>query len=249
MDTTPTPHSDFHCAACHGTVGGLIGSKNNFALRRCASCATVTVDPFPTPEEIQRFYQSYTGTVDYTKKAKKKIARSTKRIRKLAAKAPGRDFLDVGCNYGFGVVAASQLGLNAEGIDIDDTAVEASKKAYGDKGSFRTMTVQQFAQSGAKKDMLYTSEVVEHVLDANSFVQSLATILKPGGVLLLTTPDGAHWRLPKKFEEWDAVVPPEHLTYFSRKGMKKILERHGFKNVKFKFNLKPGIQVFAVKAA
>jgi SAM-dependent methyltransferase len=249
MDTSPIPHSDFHCAACLGTIGGLIGSKHNFALRRCTNCATVTVDPFPTPEEIVAFYKSYTGTTDYTKKEASKIRRCTKRIGKFMAKAPGREFLDVGCNYGFGVAAASQLGLSAEGIDIDSTAVASCNARYADKGKFTAMTVQDFADSGAKKDMLYTSEVIEHVLDPNSFVAALAHILRVGGRLYLTTPDGAHFSLPKKFEEWEAVIPPEHLTYFSRKGMKILLERHGFTHVSFKFNLKPGIIVQASKAA
>lgn len=238
---------DFTCTACGHTHADAIGSKGAFALLRCTDCGTVTIDPFPTLAELEAFYKSYAGTTDYTKKEKSKIRRSKKRIHRLMRWTRGKRFLDVGCNYGFAVAAAHALGLQAHGIDVDSTAIASNQTRYADKGSFTYISVEDYAASGAKADMIYTSEVIEHVPDADRFVASMAKILTDGGVLYLTTPDASHWRVPKTFAQWDQVIPPEHVTYFTRKGMHALLSKHGFKTIRFGFNLKPGLRVIASK--
>lgn len=236
------------CKACHAALDmrHSLGRKNGYDLLPCTVCGTVTVSPFPTVEELIAFYQSYKGSTDYTAKKDKKIARAKKRVQRLTGLAPGKDFLDVGCNYGFTVEAARQLGLAAKGIDIDDTAVKASRSMFGDD-FYETVAVQDYAVQGRKADIVYTSEVIEHVPDPDAFVAAIAKILNPGGVLYLTTPDGGHFSLPSDFTRWDAVMPPEHITYFTRKGLKHLLEKHGLQVKKFFFAFKPGIQLIAVK--
>jgi 2-polyprenyl-3-methyl-5-hydroxy-6-metoxy-1,4-benzoquinol methylase len=239
--------SDFTCKACGHMHADTIGSKDAFTLLRCAHCGTVTIKPFPSIAELIAFYEAYKGTTDYTKKEKSKIRRSRARIKRLMRLARGARFLDVGCNYGFAVAAAHDLGLDAHGIDVDSAAIASNQKRYADKGSFTYCSVEDYAASGAKADMIYTSEVIEHVPDPNSFVASMAKILTDGGVLYLTTPDASHWRVPKTFAQWDQVIPPEHVTYFTRKGMQELLSKHGFKTIRFGFNLKPGLRVIASK--
>jgi SAM-dependent methyltransferase len=242
-----TSGASFHCRACDGIISTSNGSKNGYIFWRCTGCGTITIDPFPTLAELEAFYKSYAGTTDYTKKERSKIRRATQRIKRLKRLTKGRRFLDVGCNYGFGVVAAHALGLDAHGIDVDSTAIASDQQRYAGRGTFTHISVEDYAARGAKADIIYTSEVIEHVPNADSFVAAMSTILNTGGVLYLTTPDASHWRVPKDFTTWDQVIPPEHLTYFTRKGMKILLERHGFKNVRFGFNMKPGIRVMATK--
>lgn len=237
-----------YCKACLAPLDPKRsrGEKNGFKLLSCATCETVTVSPFPTVEELIAFYQSYEGTTDYRKKQDKKIRRASGRIKRVMKHAPGNVFLDVGCNYGFTVKAALDLGLNAKGIDIDDTAVSESKKTFGSE-YYETISVQDYAARGGQADIVYTAEVIEHVPDPDSFVAAIAQILTPGGILYLTTPDGGHWSLPSNFAEWGMVMPPEHITYFTRKGMKILLEKHGLEVVKFTFTLKPGMRLIARK--
>lgn len=234
------------CKACHTGLDPKtsLGAKNGYALLPCPSCATVTVSPYPTPAQLQEFYQNYQGTADYRAKADRKITRARRRIRKFMHLAPGKRFLDVGCNYGFTVAAALSLGLDAAGIDIDAVAVRESQKSFIG-GRFDCVPVENYVAWNRKADMIYTSEVIEHVFDPDAFVAALAKILVPGGILYLTTPDGGHFRVPRDFASWTAVTPPEHIVYFSRKGIRALLEKNGFKIRKFFFNLKPGIQLIA----
>lgn len=147
------------------------------------------------------------------------------------------------------MAAAAGLGLNATGIDIDDVAISACREQFGKDAAFEFRTVQDHAASGAKADIVYTSEVIEHTIDPNSFTAAMERILKPGGLLFLTTPDAGHCRVPSDFSQWSHTNPPEHLVYFSKKGMRVLLERHGFRDVRFRFKMKPGMSLTARKAA
>ncbi len=237
------------CKACGNAIntGNQIGHARGYDLLRCPACATVVVNPWPTVAELMAFYQSYKGTSDYRKKAKRKVQRATRRLRKVASRAPGKRLLDVGCNYGFTVKAGLDLGLDARGIDIDATAVAASVETFGQH--FECVAVQDYAARGETADMIYTAEVVEHVPDPDSFIAAIAKILVPNGVLYLTTPDAGHFTVPKNFATWHHVMPPEHITYFTRKGIAQLLAKHGLKVEKFFFTFKDGMRLIARKPA
>lgn len=237
------------CKACHASLATAksLGQKNNYNLLSCPDCCTMTVDPFPTAEQLAAFYLGYKGTSDYTTKKTSKVKRAKRRIKNLLRFTTGKRFLDIGCNYGFSVKAAQDLGLDAFGIDIDETAVTASRAMFGEK-CFETISVQDYAARGGKADIIYTSEVIEHVPDPDTFVKAIADILSQGGILYLTTPDSGHWHVPGKFPDWDQVMPPEHLTLFTRRGMAGLLKKHGLQVEKFFFAFKPGMQLIARKA-
>jgi SAM-dependent methyltransferase len=236
------------CKACGLALSerDSVGVKNGYSLLRCESCDTITVAPFPTENQLIEFYQKYRGTTGYSLKKVKKIARAKKRIKKIMHYASGNKFLDVGCNAGYTVAAARSIGLDAIGIDVDCDAVEKAQQDYGES-YFSCIKVQDFSKSDQVFDVIYSSEVIEHVPDPDSFVESLAKLLVKDGVLYLTTPDGNHFSLPKKIENWTAVVPPEHIVYFSKKGLEIIFKRHGLKIIKNYLNLKPGIRLIAKK--
>lgn len=236
-----------HCKACGAEldITRSRGKKNGYKLLSCSVCETVTVNPFPTAEELRTYYQAYTGSKMYKPKEAKKIRRSAARVKRMRKITDGKRFLDIGCNCGFTVKAALNEGLDAKGIDIDAAAVQCATETLGPH--FTAISVQEYAEQGHKADMVYTSEVIEHVPDPDGFVKAIADILEPGGVLYLTTPQGNHWSYPQDISNVKTVHPPSHITYFSRKGISMLLEKHGIVVDKFFFSLKPGIRLLARK--
>lgn len=236
-----------YCRACFAALDPAHnrGEKSGYKLLSCQSCGTVTVDPFPTVEELIAYYQSYSGSRMYKPKEAKKIRRATGRIRRLKSYIKAATFLDVGCNCGFTVKAALNEGLAGRGIDVDATAIQHANEAYGQH--FTAISVEDYAAQGNKSDIVYTSEVIEHVPNPDTFVKAIADILPKDGILYLTTPQGNHWSYPKDISNVKTVHPPSHITYFSKKGIAQLLAKHDLKVEKFFFSLKPGIRLIARK--
>jgi 2-polyprenyl-6-hydroxyphenyl methylase/3-demethylubiquinone-9 3-methyltransferase len=241
---------EYVCRGCLGRNLSPIGEKDGFTLLRCADCKTAIATPLPSEKDLIDFYQNHKKSECYKGKKESKLTRSIGRVKRiLSVGAPGKTFLDIGCNVGYMVAAARGMGLDATGIDIDGAAIANARENFRQGEKFELISLQDLAARGDRFDIAYTSEVVEHVRDPESFIAAAATVLKPGGLLYITCPDGAHFGVPKDFAAWGMVCPPEHLTFFSRAGMKKLLARHGLEVEKFQLAFKPGMKALARKAA
>ena len=115
--------------------------------------------------------------------------------------------------------------------------------------SLKTLMIQVETRSKNKKyDLIYCSEVIEHVKDHISFTISLKKILKPKGIIFLTTPDIDHISLPKdKFSlfETNFIRQPEHLYYFTIKSIELLFRNNKLSKNRFLKTRSPSIKLIA----
>jgi len=235
------------CQVCGENRPDFFASKNGFQLYQCRSCQLVYQDPMPTDDELSELYaDAYDGnTAGYFIKANKKMRRSRRLISRIRRRASGRRFLDIGCNGGFMVEAAHENGLDAVGIELDPISLEYAQRNFPDNEYFHGR-VEEY-QPIKPFDIVYCSEVVEHVSDSNSFISAAARLMRPGALLYLTTPDISHWRRPNDISRWDAFCPPAHCIYFNPKNLTKLLSHHGLSVAQKRWAWKPGIRLYAYK--
>jgi SAM-dependent methyltransferase len=212
---------------------------------QCGACGTVFTDRVPSAAALGRFYHQYHGNPGYLAKLDRKLALEKRRIFLLKFLARGRRFLDIGCNIGCAVDAARWNGFTATGLELDDAAVAIARERFP-RNEFVTGTLDAFPP-GRQFDLVYCSEVIEHVPDVGHFVRQLAALVAPGGVLLLTTPDSGHRQVRDDVLRWETLRPPEHLTLFTRAGIRAALAPH-FHRVLILPNAKPGVQALAFNA-
>lgn len=258
---------DFSCPLCSGATYSILESQSDWLARaagsdderrligeivaqdaslsfggivRCGSCGLATVRTPPMPDALGRFYSAYYASASYGTKRDKKIKRAAKRVRRLTRKikSDGLRFLDVGANLGYAVEGARLQGFEATGIEIDGSAVIHAQADFP-RNRYIETTVEAFAQTGEQFDLVYCSEVIEHALDIRSFATALMDLVKPGGVLFLTTPADGHRATPDPLVSWVQVKPPEHLHWFSRDHLLRLFDRPDMRP-SFQFNPKPG---------
>ena len=105
----------------------------------------------------------------------------------------GRAVLDVGCGGGLLAEPLCRLGANITAIDASHGAIDAAKAHATSEGlsiTYRNMSVETLANNPdmqAKFDLIYASEIIEHVNNRRQFLQSLRMLLKPNGVIIFTT--------------------------------------------------------------
>ena len=215
------------------------------SLFRCRGCGVVFMDPMPDQATIEALYSDTPSR--YLAKAKSKLRRSRGRVRQLRRYVKSGRLLDVGANGGFMAKAASDAGFEAWGVEPDPVSVAYAREHYPEINMFQGF-MDQFVETpeGARPfDAVYCSEVLEHVPDADGFMAAIARVTRVGGVLYLTTPDIAHWRVPRNVLDWGIFTPPWHCIFFTPAALARFLSRHGFSIIRKRLAFKPGIKVFA----
>ena len=230
---------------CEGEQSEPFVVADGHTLLRCLHCGTVYVHPLPTPELSKALHtDAYDGAQSgYFAKVDTKMRRSRHRLRLLRKYVSGRRFLDVGCSGGFMVEAAREAGYEATGIDIDAVSIDYARQHYPENAFFNR-TVEEFQQSYKEQfDLIYCSEVIEHVPQPRAFVKAIADLLAPEGILFITTPDISHWRVPKDIRTWIGFAPPAHCVYFTPGSLIGLIEEFGIRVIRRRWAFKPGIKL------
>ena len=102
----------------------------------------------------------------------------------------GLSVADIGCGGGLLSEPLARLGANVTGIDPVEESIGLAKahaKAQGLSIAYRCATAEDLVREGCVFDAVLASEVLEHVPDIESFLKTCRALLKPGGLLILST--------------------------------------------------------------
>ena len=150
------------------------------------------------------------------------------RDKKAASSLAGLSVLDIGCGGGLVAEPLTRLGAEVTGIDPAAETIAAAK-AHA-KGAqlditYRAATAEDLAAEGAAFDAVLLLEVVEHVPDVPQFLKQVSPLVKPGGIMILSTINRTYkayalviigaelilrW-LPAGTHNWARFVTPEEL--------------------------------------
>ena len=214
------------CPICGSADTGVSRVVARFQIWKCSQCKLLWV-PALDPSVLRGFYEReyFAGSQEYgyadylaTESVQRSNARLIlKRLSKHRAPATGR-LLDVGCAHGFLIDEACKSGLDAEGVDY---SVEAANYAQRHLGRRVFVGGVHDARYPANHfDVVTSIGSIEHFSNPIEVVEEVARICKPTGLFLITTIDTCL----KLFR----LKPPEHLFYFSRHNLRRLLRDKGF---------------------
>jgi 2-polyprenyl-3-methyl-5-hydroxy-6-metoxy-1,4-benzoquinol methylase len=138
--------------------------------------------------------------------------------------------LDVGAGNGYFVsLAAKEFGLKATGLEISTEEIRFANDVVGVQ-----LIREDIAEHEASYDVVTCFNVLEHVPDPQGFLSAVIRRMKPGGLLVLTTPNPGcvHARV-KGLKEWNMVDPPHHINLFSRKALFEMLADRNMKVLRY----------------
>jgi 2-polyprenyl-3-methyl-5-hydroxy-6-metoxy-1,4-benzoquinol methylase len=149
---------------------------------------------------------------------------------------PSDKVLDLGCGGGQFTQAISEAGYETSGADISERSLDLARKRFPGGHFFLLNPEGTIPSPDEIYAAVWCSEVIEHILDVNSFLLEIRRVLKPGGVLILTTPyHGFLKNLLIVLLKFDRHFDPEgpHIRFFDRKGLERCLGKNGFTPVSF----------------
>jgi SAM-dependent methyltransferase len=155
----------------------------------------------------------------------------------LAEAKPGERVLDLGCGAGRFLSALRGAGAEPVGVEIAEAAVErARENVHGAEvhllGPDGTLPLGH-----GEVDLVWCSEVLEHIPDVAGALLEVRRVLKPGGRLLLTVP--YHGRLQAAavaLTRFDSHFDPlgQHVRFFTRTSLARTLDASGFAPVEIR---------------
>lgn len=209
------------CPACARlTPHDELYEKNGCVVRRCVACGLGSAEPRDFQPEAYYTgdyfngghsdgYSDYAGSESVLRAEFARVVD----VLKQHCRSGGR-LLEVGSAYGF-FLKEAQSSFDVHGIELAKDAVDACHRAGLRNVQQGVVDEDTLARVGPV-DAVVMLDVIEHLPDPFETLRLCNKILKPGGVILITTGDfdaliarltGRHWRL---------MTPPQHLWYFSR---------------------------------
>ncbi len=197
-------------------------------LLRCPACACHFYDDQVPPDYAEPALNNR-GRVPFYVQQGAGVGLITKPLAMTGA-APGSTYMEVGCGYGFGLdYAVNTRGWQGRGIDPAPLAA-LGRDAFGLPIELRYLRDDDEARG--TMDVVMGSEVVEHVTSTAAFVRTLRAMLKPGGLLILTTPNGDDIRPDTPPGILIPLLSPSlHLVIQSTGSMTSLLRAGGFAHV------------------
>ena len=126
----------------------------------------------------------------------------------------GQRVLDVACGAGYGTNILAQVAAEATGLDIDAAAVRKAKRKYRRSNiKFVAGDCYDMPFEAGSFDVVVANEMIEHIDDHDRFIDEVKRVLRPGGSLLVSTPNKPvynRYKEPNVFHVSEMDIPEFH---------------------------------------
>lgn len=194
---------------------------------QCNVCGMVYTNPQPAAEKLIDIYKAVEDPLyeDESAARERTFLRSLKQLHRFR-QPPGR-MLDVGCYTGVFMKVAAQSGWKVDGLELSDWA--AKKAQQGGWGTVFQQPIETIPTPGPYQlyDVVTLWDVIEHLVQPSEVLQEAGRLLKPGGVLAISTHMVDSWAVRLLGTRYPFFMDM-HLVHFSQSTMKRLLQQNGY---------------------
>ncbi|HET9124687.1 MAG TPA: class I SAM-dependent methyltransferase, partial [Solirubrobacteraceae bacterium] len=144
---------------------------------------------------------------------------------------PGERVLDLGCGDGWATAEMARLGAVPMGVEVAAAALQRARRNHPEL-EFRLAEIDgELPLPDNALDVVWASEVIEHVADTARWLSEVRRVLRAQGRLLLTTPSHSRLRLLVAGIELYSEPLGDHLHLYSARSLRGLLADFGFVQV------------------
>jgi SAM-dependent methyltransferase len=145
--------------------------------------------------------------------------------QRLAALCAGRDVLEAGCGEGYGADLIADVARRVTAVDYDEAAVDHVRARYPRVEVMRA-NLAELPLPDASVDVVVNFQVIEHLWDQGQFVAECARVLRPSGLLMVSTPNRITFSPGR-----DTPINPFHTRELDARELTELLVAAGFAGV------------------
>jgi 2-polyprenyl-3-methyl-5-hydroxy-6-metoxy-1,4-benzoquinol methylase len=235
--------SDIHCNLCATPVLSTQlprWRKHGHEIYRCRLCGLLFRAELPSASQLLSIYspqyfhrdgdREADGYANYLSDERDHRLTARQRVQELnRVMSPGR-LLDVGSAAGFFLDEARTSGWKVQGIDVSPQMSAWGREQLG--LDIASGLFQEADYPASQFDAVTMWDYIEHSIDPAHDFAKAAHVLRPGGMLMLSTGDAASLVARLSGKRWHLLVPRYHNFFFSMETLTRYLEREGFEVVK-----------------
>ncbi|HET6989568.1 MAG TPA: class I SAM-dependent methyltransferase [Kribbella sp.] len=210
------------------------GAKDGYGIEECPACGLVQLVPTPTAETLHALYEgdSYfggegSGYSQYESQEAEYLATFREDVRRISEFVPSGRVLEVGCGYGYFLQAALDAGYDAYGVDLSPAAVKWAAERHPGRVFCGLMEEVPEIQD-QQYDVIFGSHLIEHLTEPADFLSTASRMLRPGGLIVMVTPNIKSLLARVSGRRWVSFKIPEHVSYYDPQTITTLLERSGF---------------------
>ena len=230
----------------------MFGGSTLYDYHRCTQCNLIYQHPIPSKEEISAFYpasysiysepertlfskrelQTLKETLGYqhlevsAKRGFLDKLRPAKPVLDVAPYVEAGSALDIGCGNGKYLLGLQSIGWKCQGVEFNDKAVSICRSNglnvfHGDLNS-ANFDSESF-------DFVSAHHLIEHAPDPHELVSEISRITKPGGSVLIRTPNSESLGRSWFGSYWFANEVPRHIFLYSEKNLRLLASEYGLR--------------------
>ena len=194
-------------------------------LRRCPRCACLWADDARQDDAVlAAAYERVSGSYFDSQACDARYTRFYESLEQAMKQyVAGRTILDVGCGDGVFLGALSD-DWTKRGLEPSVSGASLAREKNLDV----VCATLDNANPRYQADLISALDVIEHVIDPHRFLDSFKRHLRPGGFALLLTGDVGSYPARIAGPHWSYLRWCGHISVFSRSGLRRLLESHGF---------------------
>jgi 2-polyprenyl-3-methyl-5-hydroxy-6-metoxy-1,4-benzoquinol methylase len=164
-------------------------------------------------------------------------------VARLLGNLPeGASVLDMGCGNGTFISRFRDRGWKLYGTDFSPTGIEIARANFPGIDFFladSTAPTGDILGRVGQVDAVISTEVIEHLYDPRGFLRNAYGLMKPGGVVILSTPYHGYLKnlllavTGKMDQHFTVLWDHGHIKFWSRKTLSKVLLEAGFTDIRF----------------
>lgn len=219
-----------NCVICDGVGFEKLFIKLNYQLVKCRSCNFIFINPIPNRNKLESYYKNFNYKSGYFNETiiRQDSKRTIIKLKRLGFK-DGLLF-DVGCGAGFFLDEARKAGYKVQGIDVSKDAIIYAKNIL--KLNVTNADLLDCKYPNNKFRIITLIQVIEHLIDPKPILRKIYKLLEHNGVLYIATPNINSYLSKTLQKDFNYMIPPEHIGFYSNETLSKILSKVGFKIIK-----------------